>query len=102
MPRGPLRAAARLMITACLLAGCRRSTEPPPTGTSSVLPDAVAMENNQAVVIAKNGKVELLRGASGSWSEAKVGDRLSVRDALRTAVGEADLAVDGVKVRLHE
>ena len=56
----------------------------------------------QAVVTASRGKVELLHGGSGAWSNAKVGDRLSAKDALRTAAGEADLAVDGVKVRLHE
>jgi len=32
----------------------------------------------------------VLRAADGSISEAKVGDRLSVRDALRTEVGEAE------------
>jgi hypothetical protein len=31
-----------------------------------------------------------------------VGDRLTVRDSLRTDVGEADLSVEGVRVRLHE
>src|SRR5207253_3046482 len=55
-----------------------------------------------AVVTAKNGKVQVLRAADGSVAEAKVGDRLSVRDALRTEMGEADVAVDGVRVRLHE
>lgn len=56
----------------------------------------------QAVVTAKNGKVELLRGADGTVSEAKVGDKLSARDALRTQIGEADVAVDGVRMRVHE
>jgi hypothetical protein len=54
------------------------------------------------VVTAKNGKVQVLRALDGSVAEAKVGDRLSARDALRTEVGEADLAVDGVRIRLHE
>ena len=64
------------------------------TGTSS--------DGSEAVVTAKNGKVQVLRAADGSVSEAKVGDRLSVRDALRTEVGEADVAVDGVRMRLLE
>jgi hypothetical protein len=63
---------------------------------------AVPGPDPQAVVTAKNGKVELLRAADGSVSEAKVGDKLSARDALRTEVGEADVAVEGVRVRLHE
>jgi hypothetical protein len=85
---------------ACALAGCSRS--------SSELPikDAAAGQQHpdppQAVVTASHGKVELLRGASGAWSDAKVGDRLSVKDALRTDVGEADVAIDGVKLRVHE
>jgi hypothetical protein len=85
---------------ACALAGCSRS--------SSELPikDAAAgqqrQDSPQAVVTASRGKVELLRGASGAWSDAKVGDRLSVKDALRTDVGEADVAIDGVKLRVHE
>src|SRR5207245_486 len=54
------------------------------------------------VVTAKNGKVQVLRAADGSVAEAKVGDRLSVRDALRTDMGEADVAVEGVRVRVHE
>ncbi len=58
--------------------------------------------DSQAVVTAKNGKVELLRGADGSVSEAKVGDKLSARDALRTEIGEADVAVEGVRLRVHE
>jgi hypothetical protein len=58
--------------------------------------------NAQAVVTSKQGKVQLLRGSDGTVAEAKVGDRLSARDALRTEVGEADVAVDGVRMRLHE
>jgi hypothetical protein len=59
-------------------------------------------DGSEAVVTAKNGKVQVLRAADGSVSEAKVGDRLSVRDALRTEAGEADVAVDGVRMRLLE
>ncbi|HZX96785.1 MAG TPA: hypothetical protein VFE90_19860 [Myxococcales bacterium] len=70
-------------------------------GTNAASVGAAAA-GEQAVVTAKNGKVELLRGADGSVSEAKVGDKLSARDALRTEVGEADVAVDGVHLRVHE
>lgn len=56
----------------------------------------------QAVVTAKQGSVQVLRADDGSVADAKVGDRLSARDALRTEAGEADVAVDGVRMRLHE
>lgn len=56
----------------------------------------------EAVVTAKSGKVQVLRAADGTVAEAKIGDRLSVSDALRTEVGDADLAVEGVQVRVHE
>jgi hypothetical protein len=56
----------------------------------------------EAVVTAKAGKVQVLRAADGTVAEAKVGDRLSSRDALRTEIGEADVAVDGVRMRLLE
>jgi hypothetical protein len=102
MRRRALRAAARAIMIACLLAGCRRSTEPPLKGVASAGPAAAPLDAEQAVVTASKGKVELLRGSSGAWAEAKVGDRLSAKDALRTEVGEADLAVDGVKLRLHD
>jgi len=87
-----------------LAAGCRKKNAEPPIApvSQAISPGATPLEAEQAVVTASRGKVELLRGSSGSWAEAKVGDRLSVKDALRTDLGEADVAVDGVKVRLHE
>jgi Glucodextranase, domain B len=63
---------------------------------------AASAAGGEAVVTAKNGKVQLMRASDGTVAEAKIGDRLSVRDALRTEVGEADVAVDGVRVRVHE
>jgi len=92
-----LRAAA---ILALILAApaCRQEGSRPAIATAS----AGAAVGAAAVVTAKNGKVQVLRAADGSVAEAKVGDRLSVRDALRTEMGEADVAVDGVRVRLHE
>src|SRR5439155_17131757 len=49
---------------------------------------------------ASHGQVEVVR--EGTVSAAKVGDRLGVKDALQTQIGEADVAVEGVKLRLHE
>lgn len=92
-----LRAAAILALILAVLA-CKQEGSRPPIATAS----AGAAAGAAAVVTAKNGKVQVLRAADGSVAEAKVGDRLSVRDALRTEMGEADVAVDGVRVRLHE
>ena len=63
---------------------------------------AAAAAGGEAVVTAKNGKVQVMRGSDGTVAEAKIGDRLSVRDALRTEIGEADVAVDGVRMRVHQ
>ena len=82
------RAAAMLAMFLAFPA-CKRDRAHPATGT-------------QAVVTAKNGSVQVLRAEDGSVADAKVGDRLSARDALRTGAGEADVAVDGVRMRLLE
>ena len=94
-------------VLAVLVAGCRKqSAEQPIAGIANVVPvvkdAAVPLDAEQAIVTASTGKVELLRGASGSWADAKVGDRLGVKDALRTGLGQADVAVDGVKIRVNE
>jgi len=82
------------VILALFLAvpACKRDGQGPPATTPG----------SEAVVTAKNGKVQVLRAADGTVAEAKVGDRLSVRDALRTEIGEADVAVEGVRMRVHE
>ena len=92
-----LRAAA---ILALILAvpGCKQDGSRPAVAAAST----GTADGAAAVVTAKNGKVQVLRAADGSVAEAKVGDRLSVRDALRTDIGEADVAVEGVRVRVHE
>jgi Glucodextranase, domain B/FecR protein len=93
-----LRAAVCLALLLAVPA-CKRD------GTASLSVGAAGSGGDssaQAVVTAKQGKVQLLRASDGTVAEAKVGDRLSSRDALRTEVGEADVAVDGVRVRLHE
>ena len=74
----------------------------PASGTTAAAVGGASGPDGQAIVTSKNGKVELLRGSDGSVSEAKVGDKLSARDALRTEVGEADVAVEGVHLRVHE
>lgn len=94
-----------IALASLILAGCGGSNKQPPIQGLSAVPSqatATPAAVPQAVVTASRGKVELLRGASGSWADAKVGDRLSAEDALRTGEGEADLAVDGVKLRLHD
>ena len=92
-----LRAAAILVLILAVPA-CRQDGSRPPVATAST----GTADGAAAVVTAKNGKVQVLRAADGSVAEAKVGDRLSVRDALRTDLGEADVAVEGVRVRVHE
>jgi uncharacterized protein YdeI (BOF family) len=53
-------------------------------------------------VISRKGKVELQRGLQGNWADVQVGDRLAPSDALRTQIGEAEVGVSGVKMRVHE
>ena len=93
-----MRLAVAVLAIFLAVPACKRDG----SGVATSSTGGVAGESSEAVVTAKNGKVELLRAADGSVAEAKVGDRLSVRDALRTEIGEADVAVDGVRVRLHE
>ena len=86
----------------CLLAvACRKaqSSEPPIAAASPAMQSDL-QKGDAAVVTASRGEVELVH--DGNVSVAKVGDRIGVKDALRTTGGEVDLAVDGVKVRLHE
>jgi hypothetical protein len=93
-----VRAVAVLALILAIPA-CKRDRSGSPLAASV---GGTAGENAEAVVTAKNGKVQLLRAVDGTVAEAKVGDRLSVRDALHTDIGEADVAVEGVRVRLHE
>jgi len=66
------------------------------------LPPGEPQVRATAVVISRKGRVELQRGLLGNWSDAQVGDRLAPSDALRTHEGEAEVGVDGVKMRVHE
>jgi hypothetical protein len=86
-------------------AGCKKGADPALAGVGQVvlLDAGVGLDGGeQAIVTASSGKVELLRGASGSWSSARVGDRLGATDSIRTGLGQADVAIDGVKVRVNE
>src|SRR5216684_3880191 len=100
MMRG-LSCAGRALICAAVLSACRRA----PAGTAipvkiaRPLPPGEPQVRATAVVISRKGKVELQRGMLGGWSDAEVGDRLAPSDALRTHEGEAEVGVDGVKMR---
>ena len=90
--------AAPILVLILAVPGCKQEGSRPSLAVAST----GTADSAAAVVTAKNGKVQVLRAADGSVAEAKVGDRLSVRDALRTDIGEADVAVEGVRVRVHE
>jgi len=93
VPRAAAILALFLAFPACKRDG-RAESLSGVTGTSAA--------GGEAVVTAKNGNVQVLRASDGTVAEAKIGDRLSVRDALRTELGEADVAVEGVRMRVHE
>ena len=103
MKRGP-SCAGRALICAAVLAACGRAPAGPavPVKVSGPLPPGEPQVRATAVVISRKGKVELQRGPLGNWSDAQVGDRLAPSDALRTHEGEAEVGVDGVKMRMHE
>ncbi|HUJ28022.1 MAG TPA: FecR domain-containing protein [Myxococcales bacterium] len=90
------------VAAACLLAAaCRKAqSQEPAIASASPALQAELQKGDAAVVTASHGEVELLH--DGNVSVARVGDRIGVKDAVRTTGGEVDLAVDGVKVRLHE
>src|SRR5438874_955560 len=94
--------AAALVALFLAFPACKRDGRSTSISAATAGATGTPSDGSEAVVTAKNGKVQVTRAVDGSVSEAKVGDRLSVRDALRTEVGEADVAVDGVRVRLHE
>src|SRR5438105_13998483 len=91
-----------VILGVCLAAvACKKSTtRAAPIAAASTVITANLTAGEQAVVTASHGQVEVVR--EGTVSAAKVGDRLGVKDALQTQIGEADVAVEGVKLRLHE
>ncbi len=101
--RRAARAALRALLLTCLAAGaCKRASTEPPIASVTSAPGTTQLPGSQAVVTASRGQVELLRGDSGQVTAAKVGDRLGAKDALQTDQGEAEMSVEGVKVRIHE
>lgn len=89
---------AACAIALCFAAaGCKKAPKEAPLQGG---PPSELVKGDDAVVTNTQGQVELVH--EGNVSVAKVGDHLGVKDALRTTGGEVDLAVDGVKVRLHE
>jgi hypothetical protein len=100
MIRGP---PARIAILIAAL-GCSRGESPhasAPHPTAAAIAPGIPQVRATAVVISRKGKVELQR-AGGVWSDAQVGDRLAPSDGLRTGAGEAEVGVDGVRMRLLE
>jgi hypothetical protein len=95
---------AAVLIAAGVAFGCKRNgSEPPIKGlTAAQEAQAKPTDDLQAMVTASRGRVQITRDGGATWTEVKVGDRLGPKDALRTDSGEVDLAIDGVKVRVHE
>ncbi|HET9683531.1 MAG TPA: hypothetical protein VFP15_05465, partial [Gemmatimonadaceae bacterium] len=89
----------RALALALAVFACGRSRS---AGPSASVASIAGDSGQRAVVTARSGKVELLHGTDGSVSEARVGDQLGVRDAVRTEEGDADLAFDGLRLRLHD
>src|SRR3954469_19760765 len=101
----PARIALFLLLAAFAQA-CRCGKEPPlpqpaPRAEAATVAAPPAPEG-AAVLIGSKGAVELQRGGAG-WTPAAEGTRLGERDALRTpADAEAELSVDGVRLKLHD
>jgi hypothetical protein len=98
-----MRAAAALPIAIVAFASaCRCDKErPAPTPVPRIEAQAAPVEGG-AVLVGSRGAVELQRGA-GPWSPAERGQRIGVSDGLRTPQdGEAELSVDGIRVKLHD
>jgi glucodextranase-like protein len=90
----------RVLALAMAAFACGRARSQGPSGSVASIAGEPARQ--RGVVTAKTGKVELLRATDGTVSEAQVGDQFGVRDAVRTAKGDADLSFDGVRMRLHD
>jgi hypothetical protein len=94
-----MRSAALLLaaLTAC------RAAPPAAEAVADGGPGAGAQAPQpSAVVTGARGAVELQR-RGGAWTRASKGDRIGQDDGLRTPLdAEAELSVDGVKIRLHD
>ena len=91
-------------LAICLAIACGRAQDRAPAAAAPARAPAPAPPKAPALatVTASRGQVERQRGAAGQWAQVREGDQLGSSDALRTFAGEADLAVEGVRLRLHE
>jgi hypothetical protein len=96
-------AAALLLAFAVCGPACRCDAQrPAPTPTPRAEAAAPQPEAPAAVLSASRGAVELQRGA-GPWGPAAGGEHIGVSDGVRTHTdAEAELSVDGVRVKLHD
>jgi hypothetical protein len=99
-----MRALAAALCAISLVGGqsCRCGREPPTPTPAPRAEAADAGAAEAALLLSSKGKVELQR-RDGAWGPAALGDRVGVSDGLRTpGDGEAELSVDGVRVKLHD
>jgi hypothetical protein len=94
---------ALCLVIAVGAQGCRCEKEPRPVPRAeAVAPPSATAPEGAAVLVGSRGPVELQRG-NAPWSPVATGARLGESDALRTpADGEAELSVDGVRLKLHD
>jgi ferric-dicitrate binding protein FerR (iron transport regulator) len=94
-------AATSIVFLACASA-CRCDKQRPPPTPTPRAEAASAESEGGAVLVGSRGAVELQRG-SGPWGPASQGQRIGASDGLRTPQdAEAELSVDGVRVKLHD
>jgi hypothetical protein len=98
-----MRLAAALSVALAVFGPACRCDKQRPAPTPTPRAEATPpLPEGGAVLIGSRGAVELQRGA-GPWSPASSGQRIGESDGLRTpADGEAELSVDGVRVKLHD
>src|SRR3954468_15475621 len=96
-------AAALLVAFAVCGPACRCDAQrPAPTPTPRAEASAAQAEAPAAVLTGSRGTVELQRG-SGAWGPAASGEHIGVSDGVRTHPdAEAEVSVDGVRVKLHD
>ena len=99
-----MRVAAALLVAFAVFGpACRcDSQRPAPTPTPRAEATPAQAEAPAAVLTRSRGTVELQRGG-GPWGPAAAGEHIGVSDGVRTHPdAEAELSVDGVRVKLHD
>jgi hypothetical protein len=99
-----MRVAAALLVAFAVCGpACRcDSQKPPPTPTPRAEATPAQPQAPAAVLTRSRGNVELQRGG-GAWSPAAAGEHIGASDGVRTHPdAEAELSVDGVRVKLHD